>query len=118
MNKLVKKESLPYADLHNMYNFIPTCKDVLIGTISNFCLFGEEEVLGGKNREASALCGSLVCKYYEVEVPRLFAILDYKRKEFTSLLEESSRAKVLARQKNLSKTLTIENRNHLDYFYI
>lgn len=50
VNKIVSKSNLPYADLESMYNFMPSTKNIEIGTLTAFCIFGEEEILSGKKR--------------------------------------------------------------------
>lgn len=52
--------TLPYADLTSMFGYQPKTKSIEIGTISEFCLFGEQELIYDqkqtKKRQTSAVC--------------------------------------------------------------
>ena len=55
---------LPYADLRTLYNYQPKKKNIDLGILSPFCIFGEEEHLEKKDRETNAICHSTEVIYY------------------------------------------------------
>lgn len=109
---------LPYADLRNLYNYQPKKKNIEIGILSPFCLFGEEEHLEKKNRETDAICSSLEVVYYEINLRRIEEILGIKHfPAFIEELKKLSKNKVLYRQTQYANTIHFENKSNLDYFY-
>lgn len=62
---------LPYADLRTLYNYQPKKKTLDIGLLSPFCIFGEEEYLGKKERETNAFCSSTEVIYYEIPFKKI-----------------------------------------------
>jgi hypothetical protein len=57
---------LRFADLTTLYNYRPLKKDINIGIISSFGLFGEEELVFRTTRQTTAQVSGIEASYYQL----------------------------------------------------
>ena len=102
-----------------MYNFKPARKNIDIGTVHPFCLFGEEEYLKANPRHTNAQIASIEAEYYEISIKKLEDLLGPKIIDiFRMELKASLNKKILYRQSQYASTITLQNKSSMNYFYL
>ena len=88
-HEISHKQYLPYADFHLLYNYQPTYKNVEIGLINPFCIFGEEEIVESRLRETTVRCVALKNTYFSIELKKLSQTLGDNYKLFIKKITET-----------------------------